>query len=63
MTLEFIRDWRGNYAGQIREVDNGVGEAYIARGVAKLVDKVKQLDPQLVAVEPVKRRRGRPRIR
>lgn len=63
MTLEFIRDWRGNYAGQIREVDSGVGEAYIARGVAKLAEKVKQLNPQPIVVEPIKRRRGRPRTR
>jgi hypothetical protein len=48
MTLEFTRDWRGNIAGQVKEVDNGIGEAYITRGVARLVEK-KQLNPQTIA--------------
>lgn len=49
MTLEFTQDWRGNIKGQIKEVDAGIGEAYLARGVARLVEKVKQLNPQLVS--------------
>jgi len=49
MTLEFIQDWRGNLKGQIKDVDAGVGEAYLARGVARLVNAAKQSIPQLVA--------------
>lgn len=57
MKLEFIRDWRGNFAGQVKEVDAGIGEAYIMRGVARLVDHVKQLNPQTIANT---KRKGRP---
>ena len=59
MKLEFIRDWRGNAAGEIKDVDGGVGEAYIARGVARIV-KQDGAKPTLTAVAP-KRGRGRPR--
>ena len=49
MTLEFIQNWRGNLKGQIKDVDAGIGEVYIVRGVARLVQAAKQATPQIVA--------------
>lgn len=50
MRLQFKRDWRGNRAGDVKDVPRGIGEAYLMCGVAV----------EVKADQP-KRKRGRPR--
>lgn len=64
MTVEFTREWRGHAMGEVCDVGDGVGEAYITRGVARLIESARtQTIPNAVqtVVAAVKRGRGRPR--